>query len=151
MTSTKQLWKVSAAGNEEPVQITKTGAAFGRESADGRYVYYSTFRPGMENKYTGIWCIPVEGGEAEQVLDQDVEWLHWDLAGNRLYFATPVRGERFSFSFKDLRTGEQEEFFRLEGPYVLDSFGVQENEEWVYFAYGSSEESRDIMLVENFR
>ncbi|HEX4945550.1 MAG TPA: DPP IV N-terminal domain-containing protein, partial [Blastocatellia bacterium] len=57
-----QLWKMPAEGGQA-VQITKQGGFFGRESADGKFVYY------LKGRGTpGIWRVPVEGGEEVLVL-----------------------------------------------------------------------------------
>jgi hypothetical protein len=56
-----QVWKALAQGGE-PVQLTKAGGDEAFESVDGKLVFYS--KPGK----SGIWSIPVDGGEEAQVL-----------------------------------------------------------------------------------
>ena len=58
-----QIWKQPVHG-DTPLQVTKTkGAREAFESLDGKFVYYAILHA------TGIWKVPVAGGEETRVLD----------------------------------------------------------------------------------
>jgi Tol biopolymer transport system component len=116
-----QLWKVSPEGGDA-VQLTRDGttSAFeprdtwyhyaaqimldggtpAFESRDGRYVYYHKGRGG-----SGLWRIPVEGGEEELVWDEAGADFggRWVLADDGVYFATRV-GDQAVIEFYSFMT-----------------------------------------------
>jgi Tol biopolymer transport system component len=66
-----QLWKVPFKGGS-PVRVTKNGGAYAIESDDGSFLYYSKFE-------SGIWRMPLNGGDETRVLDQPagLRWFNW--------------------------------------------------------------------------
>jgi len=62
-----QVWKVPAE-EAKAVQVTRKGGFAAFESIDGRYLYYAKSRDA-----SGIWRVPVDGGEEIQVLDQPMQ------------------------------------------------------------------------------
>jgi len=76
-----QIWKMPVQGGT-PLQLTKYGGISPVESFDGPYLYYSKY------EQTGVWCMPLQGGEESKVLiDMDPGgWPNWALSPEGIYF-----------------------------------------------------------------
>ncbi len=81
-TREQQVWKMPAAGGPA-VQVTRRGGYGAYESPDGRLLYYAkTYSYGK----TGLWRVPVEGGEETQIGDWLVSAYNFTVAGDGVYF-----------------------------------------------------------------
>jgi hypothetical protein len=125
----------------EASQVTQEWVFGVRESADGKYLYYG--------KNASIWRVPVEGGEEEQILEERVRLF--DIVKDRLYYGKDRSEGGFSIHYRDLKTKSDTPVHQQEGPLSLRSIDVAPDEKWIYFAFNDTTESRDIMLIENFR
>jgi len=77
--SGRQIWKAPAAAPFRPaVQVTQNGGFEAAEAADGKLLYYS--KPG-----SGLWSMPVEGGEERLVSDR-VETGLWGRADKGVFY-----------------------------------------------------------------
>ena len=137
------IWKIAWANPETAVQVTTDGGTFVFESSDGKQLFYS--------KGTGIWSVPVNGGEAKAVVP-NVFGAMWAVAGRSIYF---VRNERaLSIWVLRLDTGRQFEYVRFPGglgPFRQGTaLTVSQDEKFIYYTQLDRNES-DLMLVENFR
>jgi len=145
----KELWKIPIEEEGPAEQVTQDGAdEFPAVSRDGRFLYYS-------KSSSGIWRVPVDGGEETEVLKETVAPHSWALGRNGLYF---VKGEiilwdrssTYSIQYLDFETGQARELFRRVGPYSHRFLAVSPDEEWLLFSELPSP-SAELMLVENFR
>ncbi len=141
-----QIWKIPPEGGEA-VQVTQAGGFYPEESRDGRYLYFSKFR-----EETGIWRVPVAGGEETEVLPGPLSlWLDWALSGSGIYFRSwDASNQRFTIHFFDFASGETTELFRKEGAFGYWWIAVSPDEEWIL--YGENPDwVAELILVENFR
>lgn len=77
-----QVWRLPLSGGPAS-QITRGGGYHGRESPDGRWVYFTRWQRG------GLWRIPREGGAETQVLGDELgarEWGNWAPTPEGVYF-----------------------------------------------------------------
>ncbi len=81
-----EIWKMSSTGGE-PVRLTFHRGLDPFESADGRWIYFAKKYGQFGAK--GIYRIPVEGGEEEQVLEEG-RVGHWALSDSGLYLYRPA-------------------------------------------------------------
>jgi Tol biopolymer transport system component len=63
-----EIWKVSHAGGDAE-QVTRQGGVAGLESADGKYIYYMSYRHSNE-----LWRVPTAGGPEEMIFDGAQVW-----------------------------------------------------------------------------
>lgn len=89
-----QLYRFDLADGHETL-VQGNGAFIGRESHDGRRLYFSYRRR------AGLWSRPLHQPEAEPVLVlPDLahnQHLNWDLSQHYLFFAAPVDGQTHAF------------------------------------------------------
>jgi serine/threonine protein kinase/Tol biopolymer transport system component len=140
-----QLWKVPFKGGP-PVRVTKNGGVYAVESDDGRFLYYSKFTE------SGVWKMPVAGGEEVRVLDQPAgeQWFNWALSPSGIYFLTgdPPNGK---IKFFDFATGKTTSIFALEKrvPFFA-GLALSPDGKSLLFAQFESSDSY-VILVKNFR
>jgi len=81
MSGSAQIWKAPAAGGK-PVQVTRNGGFEGRESFDGKYIYYS--KPGDVE----LWRMALAGGGEEKITEIGSlgPYRYWDLSSKGIYF-----------------------------------------------------------------
>jgi Tol biopolymer transport system component/DNA-binding winged helix-turn-helix (wHTH) protein len=141
-----QLWKIQVNGGS-PVQVTKNGGVFAAESADGRFLYYSKF------ERSGIWRIPLNGGEEIHVLDRPAgdAWWDWALTRNGIYFFDESnKGAKAGVKFFDFATRERTSISAA----ASSSFGLAvspDGRSILYSHYEAESDESNIMLVKNFR
>jgi Tol biopolymer transport system component len=139
-----QMWKMPAEGGAA-VQVTKNGGYVGEESYDGKYLYYS------QSLGSGIWRVPVEGGEETEVIRPPISWPNWTLAGDGIYYAVRERlRHKDTIYFHDFKSGHAEELYSYEGPDSHHWLAVSPDEQWILFT-GYPPETSELVLVENFR
>jgi eukaryotic-like serine/threonine-protein kinase len=78
-----QIWKARPTGGSA-VQVTRQGGFEGFETFDGKYFYFV-----RKVDSTGIWRVPVAGGEEELLpeLASVRPFRSWDMAKDGIYFA----------------------------------------------------------------
>ena len=133
-----QLWKVPFEGGV-PVRVTKNGGIYAIESEDGRFVYYTKY-------LSGIWKMPVNGGEEEIVLDQAVGWPGWALSRRGIYFE-PRADEKGRIQFFDFATHKRIPIADLD----KQNPGLALSPDGRSILYSRRDfEDYEIMLVKNF-
>ena len=116
------------------------------ESVDGAFVYYAKQMPTR-----GIWRVPVNGGEEEQVFDQGRQ-AQWEITEEGIYFlnqdARPAPAiEFFRFATRRVeRVATLAEDTRFTG---FREISVSADGRWVLYSREDNVQS-DIMLVEGF-
>jgi len=140
------VWKVPAEGGE-PVQVTKRGGFAAFESPDGKFVYYTTHKP-------GIWKVAVEGGEEVLVLNQPKlgYWGYWAVVDGGIYFVNVEVKLHPTIEFFSFATGRVRQIAAMEKEAVLASRGLAISPDGRWILYAQVDQSGgDITLVENFR
>ncbi len=144
-----QVWKVPAAGGEA-VQLTKNGGFRACESPDGKFIYYCKFVD-----TSGLWRIPVEGGEESLILDQlQAGYLEaWAVVNEGIYFINPEAKPHATIAFFSFATGRVTRIASLEKPVsilVRTELVISPDGRWILYSQ-LDESGSDIMLVENFQ
>ena len=149
-----QVWKVPVDSGRA-VQVTPHGGIDPVESSDGRYVYYPKV-----TEATGLWRMPVEGGEEELVLDRFEKKYHhdlvWGVADTGIYFIEPEGKSGAALEFYSFRTKRVTRVVAMEKePNSLLS--VAPDQRWLVYAQDemayrwSGWVGSNVMLVEDFR
>jgi Tol biopolymer transport system component/DNA-binding winged helix-turn-helix (wHTH) protein len=142
-----QLWKVPVNGGP-PAQITKNGGVFAAESADGLSLYYAKLQ------VSGLYKMPLQGGEEERVLDRagGGEWANWALARNGIYFRDAKKSKDDNYigmlNFFDFASRKITTVSTLDQPRGL-GIGLSADGRSVLYNDKANAES-SIMLVKNF-
>jgi Tol biopolymer transport system component/DNA-binding winged helix-turn-helix (wHTH) protein len=94
-----QLWKQDIA-SPVATQITRHGGFMGVESYDGHYVYYVRYF------CSGIWRVPIDGGEEEQIINMPEPWYlgYWDISERGVYFYDISATPRPAIKYYDFKT-----------------------------------------------
>jgi Tol biopolymer transport system component len=90
-----EVWRMAADGSAEPERMTWNGAYMARESADGKWLYYSRFE-GSRAGRTGFWRSPLPStghAQTEIPLVIDVPYTAgatWTLSASELFYYPSV-------------------------------------------------------------
>jgi Tol biopolymer transport system component len=140
-----QIWKMPPEGGRA-VQVTKQGGFLGRESVDGKFVYYL-----KDRSVPGIWRTPVEGGEEVLVLTHHKAGLGraWTVVEKGIYFATAEDPAHPLIEFYSFATRKVTQVARLSKPFH-HALSISPDGRWLLYTQVDQSGS-DIMLMENFR
>jgi eukaryotic-like serine/threonine-protein kinase len=96
------LWKVDATSGARPVTLEKGNALWPIVTPDDRSVVFMSTRSGLQTP----WMVPIDGGEAKQIVDAFVGVGTMDVSrdGRRLVFYTSDPENRFKLVVCDLPT-----------------------------------------------
>jgi hypothetical protein len=126
------------------MQLTKKGGFGGTESVDGRFFYYA-----KSFAATGIWRIPVDGGEEQLVVPNLRYNLDFAVSSDGVYFIPNEESARGTIRFHDFRTSRNHDVF------VADetlSYALSLSSDGRFLVYSGYKQARgDLMLVQNFR
>jgi len=115
------------------------------ESPDGKFIYYFEGDP---NVAPGLWRVPKEGGEAQQVLDNINDNENYDFVGNEIYFIPkPDAASKYSIECLDTTTGKIRRIATFD--HRIYTLTVSPDRRWILWS--EEESDSDLMLVENFR
>jgi eukaryotic-like serine/threonine-protein kinase len=151
-----QIWKMSAAGGAA-VQVTQHGGTYGKESLDGKYLYY-----GKSNPITGLWRVPVAGGEEVEVFPRLASYGNFAVAADGIYFEerlpgnplghtpdfTPFTRLEAAIDFLSFATGKVNRVLTLDR-HAGHGFDVSPDQRTLLFAQ-MDDFTEDLMLVEDF-
>jgi Tol biopolymer transport system component len=142
-----QVWKVPAGGGPA-IQVTRNGGFAAFESPDGSRLYYAKYDA------SGIWTVPVNGGEEQAVHDLPPTgyWGGWSVGRRGLYFVNPEAKPRPAIELLDLVTRRVTRIAEMERQPVqwTSGFSVARDERAILYSQREQSGS-DIMLVESFR
>jgi dipeptidyl aminopeptidase/acylaminoacyl peptidase len=144
-TGAYQIWRMPRQGGEA-VQLTRGGGHGPRESADGRYIYFSrTAADGSDS----LWCVPVGGGE-ETLVAESVLGLCFDLAPDGLYYVGTCGTDGLCpMYFYSIATGRRT---RLAASSLPGDNGLTVSADGRTLLRGQvTELGADIMVLEGFR
>jgi len=142
------IQKVPAEGG--PVVLVKKNApGYGPiESADGKSIFFTG--RGTDASNLGLWKVPVEGGNSEQVLDSlsdSYSFVAWD---DGIYFIPrPDPATGYSIRFFEFVEGRSETIAEL-GKQRCWTLSVSPDRRWALYTQ-NDQLGGDLMLVENFR
>jgi len=142
-----QVWKVLVEGGEV-VQLTKNGGFRAVESPDRKFVYYS------KEETSGLWRIPVEGGEESLILNQlQKGYFHaWTVVDRGIYFIHPEPKPPATIEFFSFATRQVARIASLEKESYEWSSALAISPDGRWILYNQTDQSgSDIMLVENFQ
>ena len=139
-----QVWKISVHGGS-PFKLTKNGGISPAESPDGRFLYYSKYEAG------GVWRMPVEGGEEEQVLEEvrGGGWPNWALTAGGIYFLRFDKSPHASIQFLDFASNKILPICTLEKEPGWGLSLARDGKSIVYVQNEFAESN--LILVKNFR
>jgi len=149
-----QVWKMPSSGGEA-AQLTRRGGVMAFEAPDGKTVYYTKSEGESSQSFpgghlrTGVWKVPVGGGEETEVL----QWIarrSFAVADKGIYFISiPSSGSDFSIEFFSFASGKTKPVATIGKSWPM-SFSVSPDEQ--SFLYSQLDPlGSDLMLVENFR
>jgi hypothetical protein len=127
-------------------QVTQNGGLEAFESFDGKFLFYSKWKPDDE-----IWKIPIAGGP-ESLFLKGVERRYWAVADKGIYFVATEEGESF-VKFIDYATSRIIRVMRLErklGHDLLRGLALSPDGRKLLCTL-VERDSSDLMLVDNFR
>jgi Tol biopolymer transport system component len=137
-TGRLEIWKIPVDGGQM-VQVTRAGGRAPLISPDGRFIYYVK-QPGQP----GVFRMPVEGGEEQQVLAQATYWSNFGVAATGVYFSP----DRSRLQFLDAATGKVSTLTVLDN--IAEGLCVSPDGRYVVWAQ-QDRNTTDLMLVEHFR
>jgi len=144
----QQVWKIPSQGGVA-LQVTRHGGFEARESPDGKFVYYvrEFYRDG-----SGIWKVPIGGGEETRLLDHGISGL-WTVLSGGVYFVVPSSSHGPTVEFFNLRTQRITQIALLPEDTRLNTidpaFALSPDARTIL--YGQTIPPGNIMVVENFR
>ena len=139
-----QIWKISVHGGA-PVKLTRNSGISPAESPDGRFLYYSKYEAG------GVWRMPVEGGDEEQVLEEvrGGGWPNWALTAGGIYFLRFDKSPHATIQFLDFASNKIIPIFTLEKEPGWGLSLANDGKSIVYVQNEFAESN--LILVKNFR
>jgi Tol biopolymer transport system component len=144
-----QIWKTPSEGGQA-AQVTKEGGFLGRESVDGKFIYYL-----KDRGVPGIWRAPVEGGEEVLVLTQNKAGIDarsvraWTVVEKGIYFANAEDPAKPLIEFYSFATRKVTRVATLAQPF-RPVLSVSPDGRWLLYTQ-EDQFGSDIMLMENFR
>jgi serine/threonine protein kinase/Tol biopolymer transport system component len=139
-----QLWKVPSQGGS-PIQVTRNGGVYGVESVDRHFLYYSKFET------TGIWKMPLPGGEETRILDEPSgdDWYNWALGRNGIYLLNRRAQPKEAIEYFDFVTGKKTTIL-LPDKRVDSGMIVSPDERSILYGQNDLYQS-SLILMKNFR
>jgi Tol biopolymer transport system component/DNA-binding winged helix-turn-helix (wHTH) protein len=141
-----QIWRVASDGQDSPQQVTSGGGMVAKESADGKWTYYT------QDGTPGLWRRSIQGGPEQKIFDgpslgnQD----YWTVFGNDLYVLSSESGSR-NIVHVDPETGQARIVYTLKhDPAPFAGLTVSPGGKQLLFAE-LLEARSNITLVEHFR
>ncbi len=144
----QQYYKVPAEGGT-PVQVTHTGAFEGRESPDGKLLYFTKGRG-----VYGIWSVPVEGGPETLVPELRAAgyWRSWGVMKEGIYFISKEPAARQTIRFFSFATRRITPLLAVDKEPLWWQAGLALSPDGRDLLYAQLDHAvEDIMLMENFR
>jgi hypothetical protein len=149
-----QVWKKSIDGGLA-VQITKAGGYASVESVDGKTLYYAK-GPGV----SGIWRVPVEGGNETPVPELELvrgwgTWSNWVVMRRGIYYLQGGDGTDDStpkIKLLSFSNGATSLIADLRAPIAAPYSGLAVAHDETSALYLTvDQDQRDIVLLDNFK
>ena len=140
------MWKVSAGGGLA-IQVTRNGGFTAFEPFNGQSIYYTKgdYSFGVS---TGLWKMPVKGGEENQVLSSVAMRAFFPVEDGIYFIPDPGIDGKSSLQFLSFATGK----VKMVAPILRPREGLSVSPDSRSILYTQLDEvGSDLMLVENFR
>ncbi len=137
-----QIWKVST-DKGEPIQVTKNGGVIGKESANGKYVYFT------HPQRKGIWQVSTDGGDETILTDElkPMDRTNWAILDDKIYFiGRPISTKAVLKSY-DIISKKTEQFGEVDSFLLRSGMTISNDGKSILFSKIDRIES-DIMIVE---
>jgi eukaryotic-like serine/threonine-protein kinase len=145
-TGEQQIFKIPANGGEA-IEVTHDGAFAPLESPDGKFLYYT-----KDLAATSLWKIPIEGGQANKILEGLSSFLALAIVDTGMYFV-PLQ-KPTSIQFLSFATNQLRPVANFQKPICTHdaecSLAVSPDGRWILCTQFDQAGS-ELMLVENFR
>jgi Tol biopolymer transport system component/DNA-binding winged helix-turn-helix (wHTH) protein len=138
-----ELWKQDIA-SAVSTQITQHGGFSGVESYDGRYLYY------VKYFCSGIWRMPIDGGEEERITDLPEPWYlrYWDISESGLYFFDVAASPRPAIKYYDFKTRQTTIVLETEGQAMEWTPGISASRDGRTLLYGERNWTTTLMVAD---
>ena len=139
-----ELWKVPRKGGS-PVRVTNDGGTYGRESMDGRFLYYSKLEA------PGVWKRSLSDSQETRILDKSggIHWYDWALVHNGIYFLNSPTKPNGAIEFLNFESGKITPVFSPDKPM---NWGIIVSPDSRYLVYVQNDfRQTSLVLVKNFR
>jgi Tol biopolymer transport system component len=141
-TGRKEIWKVAKEGGA-PVQVTRNGGNFARESLDGSFVVVAE-RSSTSRPQASLYKVPVAGGQEEMLPIRPQSAFDFDLSARGIYFHSAPGSIQY-FDYAGGKTTPVAEMGRRMSWMSVATDGSA----MIMFEHASA--VMDLMLVEGFR
>ena len=130
---------------KETIQVTKNGGFYMQPGKNGKYLYYT------KHQESGIWRMPVEGGEEELLIPgtHTSRWGNWAISSKGIYFVNNnVMIAYYDFLSQsviaDITNG-------IRTPIIDNSsFTISSDEKWLLFSQVDGGEM-DLVMVNDYK
>lgn len=139
-TGRDEIWKISI-NDKEAIQLTQNGGISPKESTDGRMVYY--------NNSGGLWSIPSNGGNEQQILEQ-CNLSGFDTVEGGIYFTSDTDTGNGAIQYLSFKTGECQKVYELVDDYFQFGLSVSPDQKSILYAK-TIDSGCDIDMIENFK
>lgn len=142
-TGRPELWKHDIASGIS-TQFTHHGGFFGVESYDGRYLYF------VKYFCSGIWRMPIDGGEEERITDLPEPWFlrYWDISESGLYFLDVGASPRPAIKFYDFKSRQTTIVLESEGETMEWTPGISTSRDGRTLLYGVRNWTTTLMVAD---
>ena len=152
-----QIWKVSPQGGE-PVQVTQHGGTYGKESLDGKTLYYAKLGPRPT-----MWRVALAGGEEVRIEVDLASYSNFAVARDGIYFESlppnsqlghipmfsPFTRPESTIDFLSFATGKASRVVTVDRH---AGHGMDVSPDGRTLMFGQMDSlTEDLMLVENFK
>src|SRR5262245_18539123 len=129
----------------DAVKITSTGGRAAFESFDVKTLYFIPL-----NQRKGIWKIPVQGGEATQVVTEPVNYIAYAVGAEGIFYSLePDNSQQGLIRFFNFSTGQSRTVVVTDRPIDIHPMSLSPDQRFLLFApYDRT--GVDVMLIENF-
>jgi Tol biopolymer transport system component len=141
-----ELWKHDIA-TDVSTQITKRGGFSGMESYDGRYLYFVKYFG------SGIWRVPIGGGEEEQIIKQPESWYsrYRDAAERGIYFYDVGATPRPAIKLNNFDTRQTTTVLEPEGQAIEWGAGISVSRDGRTLLYSARHSTTTLMVADEIR
>jgi hypothetical protein len=117
------------------------------ESYDGRYLYY------VKNFYSGIWRMPINGGEEEKIMNLPEPWYlgYWDLSESGVYFYDVSALPRPAIKYSDFKTRQTTTVRELEGQAKIWAAEISVSRDGRTLLYGARNWTTTLIVADEIR
>jgi Tol biopolymer transport system component/DNA-binding winged helix-turn-helix (wHTH) protein len=142
-TGRYELWKQDLASSTL-TQVTQHGGYLGAESYDGRYLYYG------KRFWSGIWRMPINGGEEERVINLPEPWYlgYWDISENGIYFYDIGARPHPAIMFYNFKTRRITTVLEPEGQAKIWSSGISVSRDGRTLLYETVHATSTLMIAD---